>query len=521
MNKIKYISLVFIGLLFAACYRDLGNYDYKEINQVLFSGFPTEKLYKFKGVDSLKVYPVITGTLDDDLSGYEFKWQAVVKQGTTAEGETTYTLDSNTINLEYFVQLPEQEYAVYLLVKDKETNVTWRQAFDMRVSTALDEGWMILSETNNGSRLDMVSLSGEDEMMVRDIWNGSLLSTWKGPKQLVVYVDMMASASEQPVYLLAEDGTIKLNPADLGYQEDNLFEYEFGMSYPELKVQRLAGNYSNMWRICVTDQGVFAKNDMTSGALYGMPINKIEGENDYFDVAPAIGLTPYPYSYNPAVLFYDITNKRFVQMSSNLASMRLLTVPETQFSYETGKEFVYMGGTLNNTIGSIFAILRDDSNKLWLYGFNIQGMGETIAQADNYYYQIDAPEIEKATCFAIHPISYFLFYSVGNKIYQFDMVSKKYRQLPIAFTTGERTDLPESEISMLKFNTFIYGDYSKPAGSTEMQYRLIVGSKSQEELSGVVRMLEIPTLMDEKPATVYKEYSGFGKVVDVTYRERQ
>ena len=74
---------------------------------------------------------------------------------------------------------------------------------------------------------------------------------------------------------------------------------------------------------------------------------------------------------------------------------------------------------------------------------------------------------------------------------------------------------------MLKFNTFIYGDYSKPAGSTDMQYRLIVGSKSQEELSGVVRMLEIPTLMDEKPATVYKEYSGFGKVVDVTYREKQ
>lgn len=521
MNWIKYISIGMIGLLLSSCYKDLGNYDYHEINKVLFDGFPTEKQYKFKGVDSLKVYPKISGTLYDDLDRYDFKWEAVVKQGTTAEGKTTYPLDSNTVNLEYFVQLPEQEYSVYLKVKDRETNVTYRQAFDMRVSTALDEGWMILSEQNEGSRLDMISLSGEDEMVVRDIWNGSPLSTWKGPKQLAVYVDMYASASEQPVYFLSEDGTIKLNPADLGYLAENSLEYEFATSYPELKAQRLAGNYTSMWRICVTDQGVFAKNDMTIGALYGMPINKIEGEEDYFEVAPAIGMTPYPYSYNPAVLFYDQTNRRFVQMNTNLAGMRLPTAQETYFPFVTGKEFVYMGGTLNNTTGMIFTILRDNAG-LWLYGISCLGIGgETIEQAAGFYYQIDAPEIEKATCFAIHPISYFLFYAVENKIYQYDMVSKKCRQLPIVLDSEERTDLPEREITMLKFNIFIYGDYSKPAGSADMQYRLIVGSKGEGELDGVVRMLDIPTLMDEKPATVYREYSGFGKVVDVTYRERQ
>ena len=105
MNWIKYISIGMIGLLLSSCYKDLGNYDYHEINKVLFDGFPTEKQYKFKGVDSLKVYPKISGTLYDDLDRYDFKWEAVVKQGTTAEGKTTYPLDSNTVNLEYFVQL--------------------------------------------------------------------------------------------------------------------------------------------------------------------------------------------------------------------------------------------------------------------------------------------------------------------------------------------------------------------------------------------------------------------------------
>ena len=43
MEKLKYALLFVLGVLsFASCYRDLGNYDYSEINQVTFSGFPEE-----------------------------------------------------------------------------------------------------------------------------------------------------------------------------------------------------------------------------------------------------------------------------------------------------------------------------------------------------------------------------------------------------------------------------------------------------------------------------------------------
>ena len=46
MEKLKYALLFVLGVLsFASCYRDLGNYDYSEINQVTFSGFPEEMQY--------------------------------------------------------------------------------------------------------------------------------------------------------------------------------------------------------------------------------------------------------------------------------------------------------------------------------------------------------------------------------------------------------------------------------------------------------------------------------------------
>ena len=162
MKHLKYFVICLLGtLLLPGCYKDLGNYDYDEINRVQFSNFPTEKQYAFKNVDSIKVYPKVTGTLaKENLSDYFLKWEAVVKSG-SVDGKTTFVLDSNTLNLNYFVRLPEAEYTVYLLVKDNTTQVTWRQGFDLKVTSTTNEGWLILSDVNGFSRLDMVSTSGK------------------------------------------------------------------------------------------------------------------------------------------------------------------------------------------------------------------------------------------------------------------------------------------------------------------------------------------------------------------------
>ena len=70
-------------------------------------------------------------------------------------------------------------------------------------------------------------------------------------------------------------------------------------------------------------------------------------------------MTALYYAYEPAVVFYDTTNLRFVQLTSDLQSMRLLTAEEKYFSFQTGRKFVYMTGTLHDNDGMIFAILRD------------------------------------------------------------------------------------------------------------------------------------------------------------------
>ena len=45
------------------------------------------------------------------------------------------------------------------------------------------------------------------------------------------------------------------------------------------------------------------------GAIYGMRLNKLDGETDYFDVAPAIGMSGIYYNtYGGTAILYDVTN---------------------------------------------------------------------------------------------------------------------------------------------------------------------------------------------------------------------
>ena len=181
-----------------------------------------------------------------------------------------------------------------------------------------------------------------------------------------------------------------------------------------------------------------------------------------------------------------------------------------------------MSNTMHGSKGETYTILKDNAGKLWIYGIEV-GNSNYVAQVSGHYYQLDAPEIERATAFAVHPRDYDLYYAVDNKIYCYNINSKACRLLPIKMESGEIVNQFSGEqITMLKFNIFVMGDYSKPAGSGEMQYRLIVGSKEtigDNALKGHVRMLELPATSSQN-ASVYRSYDGFGVVKDVIYRER-
>lgn len=92
----------------------------------------------FKNTDTLKVVPELKHTLAAGSGKYEYTWVAVAKENKTGN-EFEYEIGKEK-NLNYFIDLPLGKYAVYLNVLDQETEVTWRQHFDMEVIIQTTEG---------------------------------------------------------------------------------------------------------------------------------------------------------------------------------------------------------------------------------------------------------------------------------------------------------------------------------------------------------------------------------------------
>lgn len=194
-------------------------------------------------------------------------------------------------------------------------------------------------------------------------------------------------------------------------------------------------------------------------------------------------------------------------------------VDKPVFDMVTGKDFVYAANTRQGNSACSFTLLRDNQQKLWLYGFgDIQN--NSFKQLADYYYPLEASGIERARLFAVHTYYYFLFYVVDNHIWQFDMVNKTSREITPLDKEGKPMSFGNEEITFIKFNPLQCGAYNHPDEYKQIEYRLVVGSDKGGENGGVIRMFNIQDRMTND-VTLHEEYTGFAKPVDIVFRERK
>lgn len=256
----------------------------------------------------------------------------------------------------------------------------------------------------------------------------------------------------------------------------------------------------------------------SSGAIYELPVNQEQAVmGKRFRLAPWVA-TDRNTSGNrcTSVVVYDSDNQRFMQWTENILDV-CFPIPDPQdalFSYTTGKELVYMEPTLNaNTI--VYAILKDSDGKYYLYGMSMAFGWNGTVYRQHYFAEINATAFEQATAFAFHSKLPYLFYAVGNQLYQYDIYQKK--SFPMFSLEAEN-------ITLLKFNLFVknYRYSNRPDSFLNIPDQLIVGTEdlqAKDENKGILRFYNVPPL-NEVPTLIGEPYRGFGKIRDVVYRER-
>ncbi|MCO4292443.1 PKD-like family lipoprotein [Solitalea sp. MAHUQ-68] len=520
-----FFSLLALFLL-GACSKDLGNYNYTDVNKVTIEG--VEKEYTAKVASQFVVQPTLLATLNPisaepaDTSSYSYEWACYLSN--------TKNIIGKSKNLDYTVNLLPGNYPVVYTITDRNTGIAFIQKFNLRVENDISSGWLVLSDVDQASRLDMVNFVNMQPTVHIDVLKktGSELKL-KGKPRGVYFFSYQSNATNA-IYIFTSEQSTRLFNQTLRWQTI----YDLSYQISSEMVNNGIGDYlypeSNTTSYLVTDKEL-QYNVLLGSNLraYGTHVNYYAdgtGKLVKFNVSPYVA--NFNVSSGPYAIVYDTEARQFLR-HVNLAS-QCVTMPAptglpsvdagagVEFDPQNvGKDLVYMTAT---SVGIdkryCTAVMKDPANgKYSLIRFELSNTGTPlITQAYNKEFSVDA-NIAQAEKFAVHPATGRLFYSVGSKLYMFDLASSQSKLV---------LDKGTSKISMIKFNNFENESTTSNGTTVFRQFfgKLLVASydpAKSSESNGTLETYQVPDLFSGD-LVQEQSYSGFGKIVSVTYKER-
>lgn len=515
---IKRLLYMVSAALLAACANDLGNYDYHDLSEPEITGVESD--LSVLTFSRLQLTPELGGDFPD--SRYSFEWRALSLSDAPA-----VTVLAQTRNLDYEVTLAPGAYTLMFKVSENASGVYWQQSYNLQVSEATSEGWMVLCAdgANDRARLDMVSkVTGET---YTDVLRNNGMPELTGPRR-IQWSRFADSAS--PYYLVTDDGTTRLGRNGFEWTEEYRLAYEMGSS-DDPKPEAI--NDVTGAKMMVAGGKTYYAECQVSIGLFG-PINDAG-----LNAAPVIGTNIVTQNIVvAAALLYDLDGKRFMGYAPTLRSSdvggyaalhemnELVTllgemdnggavIGNAFDRFPTGMEFVWMENTKydpNSTnMGITYTVLRDGGN-YHLYGTQLGELWSVVTIGDcayalgkAYYGDLTGcTGIAQAKHFAFSSLKNYMYYAVGGTVYRVDL-----SETPLKATA--QFSLVGETITCLKFNIY------RQSTNLQRSYDLVVGSVKGD--AGTLRIYEGFNSDGNFRGVTPEVYPGLGRIVDATYRE--
>lgn len=421
-------------LFVTSCYKDEGNYDYKDINEITISdlGGPYQVLFR---VDTLRIEPELEFTMDtNDPDRYVYEWRA----GTLLDNNKRPLIGSEK-NLEYPITLLPGSYTLYYNVRDKVTGVTWTRSTSVQVTTAVATGFYLAGEDEEGySEVDMVAVLPADTVIVKGLLTDNGMPRYRQPIR-TFHTGTSSSASYVKLWVMSGEGSYFVNTTTFETSPLNVFNRlvfsTFDLPediYPvEVAPRVFSSSGSQMTsafsRIVLTNTGDLFAASLFQGDIYGNPVNRIASRPlETIRLAPFLMYTTTRWN---KFLVFDEDNGRFLWGTGGSVPGAMLTVlndsggPFPWNQGETNRKLIYAENTKNfddgSSFGNSFALMKDDQNQFHIYKFYAEGIS---APAKRGYYPIKpvAESFEQASDYSFASTRTVLFYSVGSKLYAYD-----------------------------------------------------------------------------------------------------
>ncbi|MCM1177272.1 MAG: PKD-like family lipoprotein [Bacteroidales bacterium] len=436
-GRMAYLACTMLLLGVCGCFRDLGNYDYTEINQAVIGDAGFDREYNVRlNEDILRITPEISFTLDPEEKGrYRYEWVAVGQNFLRGQRFTI----STERNLEYPVRLAAETYILYLKVTDLSTDMVFSKDVALNVMSLYTKGWLLAGEDSSGNgQMDMVSFSGNTLFLKNTL--GMQDDLVLSPVRLV-WIDNNEYTSEDRVYAGTESGTYKFDRESFTGSPYTDLKYSFALAPEGRCVMTDCQKISDKRHVVIVDGR--AHEVSSDGGMIGNTFSYTENGAE-FEVAPQMICNHRQVDVR-TFGFYSLTHRRFGYISG--LSVKNTILPgdgeNDQWSWDTSTEFE--GGLdFIAAIESFFSngqstvLMQDPSNgDRWIYGITAERSG-TLSKGARIKADLSvATDFDKAENFIVTTNHGYMIYSAGNRLYGYN-----FRKSPQECTLLKTFDAP-------------------------------------------------------------------------------
>ncbi len=507
INRTLIVALgPFIGLfVILGCVKDLGNYDYKdELNTAVVSNL--DSLYLIEKHKTLTITPKLSFTQDPvgNMDDYKLEWMSLGRKGFLPSPEVF--AEGPTLNFKVGDEaLGGRLFA--LRVTDKKTGVFKDFPFTILVSSPFYEGWLILSEIEgNSSRLDMMSYNPLTKKFtfINDVLkaaNSALQLSGKPSFIKYFYISSDAVPITNGSHDAIVVGTSTLatylgaDTLNLGSRYDLRYQYADGVNHavgPDAKMGD-ANRYS-LWIYSNGNVSNFETSRL--GGKYDI-LNKrvVDGKTVMFKPSPFVS-----HGISKDLILFDEDASEFLWYTG-FYNPCLKLDNGTVFNNKIDKDLLFMR-RVSYDGGNTFAILKDKGKS------NIH-LARFTPREQISIKELTGTLMDKADMFEISNEHGAIFYTVGSKLYQYDIGLSQNKLM---------ADYGSKKISYIKFNEF--PDLFKSTEYTELMRKLIVCTYDENNLQSSGEMIFYTVPPAGGQITKDFAYTGFGKIKDFTYRVR-
>lgn len=508
-HRIKWFFIVGIaGITLFSCRKDKGNYNYHDINEATIAGI--DSTYTLKRGDQLEIQPQLAFTKDEgkDTSKYTYRWFMVDES--VAPVRTRELSAARNLKWQVNVNPSSTKYTIYYTVTEKSTDISWRRVFQLSVVSDMADGWLVFNDISGHARLDYFNYHEEGDTFQRftDVLASQSSLILSGKPVLACFYyrrsvfgrergSAIVVGTDQQTFIMdlsnySFDAYIPLGDAMVNY---------YAPPYYARSVQAQGSQFiSYMY----DNQGNLFYENPFGGEAYGSPVNQTA---DGKPVAISPWFAEGYLEGTPYALMYDTVNQRLMEHKASNHSVSVPVTASTIFDPgHVGMQLIYMAST-KAVSNQMYAVFKDKKGKVYLARMSANNDAFVPLAFDAI---TTAPEMAAATQFAIDPQQGYLMYAAGNRIYRYN---------PYDNTNQQVLDMGNRVISLLKYQKLVSPYMNEPRYAAYGQ-KLIVCTYDQQDAdhTGKMELFTVPAL--NGPLAPYQTFSGFGKIVDVSYNEQ-